>query len=61
MTIFKHIRTGQEYEIVCEALLKNHDHAVWLDTIVVYRSLESGRIFARVVEDFDKNFIEVTE
>ena len=59
MTLFKHIRTGDVYEYICEADFKQHGK--WEDTIIVYKSTTTGRMYSRLVEDFDKHFIEVTD
>lgn len=62
VTIWRHKVRGTTYTVVGEATMQDSYHGVRdHDTMVVYRSLEDGRLWVRAKSEFeDGRFVEVT-
>ena len=63
MAVFKHIKSGKLYRKLSDKFMFK-ENGIWKKALVLYEALyqnQDSQHFSRTKEDFEENFVEVTD
>lgn len=63
MAVFKHIKSGKLYRKLSDKFMFK-ENGIWKKALVLYEALyqnQDSQYFSRTKEDFEENFVEVTD